>query len=122
MVFTSAITCSTSPHHSLFPHFAARPYVVRASEREPEVVAEREGLDELVHGGGAALGHPVVHQHKVIACAIECCCKDVICFGLQVFRFFRISLVAVFLVVSFQLSKFAKVFLNKLPMSTSILI
>ena len=71
------------------------PDIVGLGKGELEVIAKREGLDELVHGGGATLGHPVVDhgddigtncsgqdqqhlykpvvdQHQTIRCSVGC--------------------------------------------------
>ena len=71
------------------------PYVLGAGQREGEVVAEGEGLDEHVHGGGAALGHPVVDQHKVTASPVQCCCNNVFFFCLGLLPIFRRNIIKI---------------------------
>ena len=62
----------------LLPSSKLVPDVVGLGQGELELVADGQLLDQLVHRGGAALGHPVVDQHQVLTSSVRCGGSDVI--------------------------------------------
>ena len=62
----------------LLPSSKLVPDIVGLGEGELELVADGQLLDQLVHRGGAALGHPVVDQDQALTSSVRCGGSDVI--------------------------------------------